>query len=215
MKTVLYLLRHGATEAELAQPARLQGRKHNPPLARLGVRQAEATRDFLAVRPIDHCYCSPLLRAVQTAAIVAAPHGASPVPLAGLAECDIGLWEGLDWEAVRYLHADQHQRFTADPEADGYPGGETLSDVARRVAPLFDALFVRHPGQSVLVVAHSVVISTYLAGLLGLSARQSRHLSTDACGISIVARSDDSTRVSTFNASFHLQGIGGGLRLAA
>ena len=65
MKTVLYLLRHGATEANLGRPSRLQGRRHNPPLARLGVRQAEATRDFLAIRPIDVCYCSPLLRACR------------------------------------------------------------------------------------------------------------------------------------------------------
>ena len=61
-RTVLYLIRHGATEANLARPARIQGRAHNPPLARLGVRQAEATRDFLAIRPIDQCYTSPLLR---------------------------------------------------------------------------------------------------------------------------------------------------------
>src|SRR5437879_1666623 len=77
MKTILYLIRHGATEANLAQPPLLQGRRHNPPLARVGIRQAEATRDFLAIRPIDCCYSSPLLRAVQTAAIVAAPHGIS------------------------------------------------------------------------------------------------------------------------------------------
>src|SRR5215468_7808910 len=70
-KTVLYLIRHAATEANLARPARLQGRRHNPPLARLGIRQAEATRDFLASYSIQHCYCSPLLRAMQTAAIVA------------------------------------------------------------------------------------------------------------------------------------------------
>jgi alpha-ribazole phosphatase/probable phosphoglycerate mutase len=55
-RTVLYLLRHAATEANLARPARLQGRKHNPPLARIGLRQAEATRDFLAGHKIDHCY---------------------------------------------------------------------------------------------------------------------------------------------------------------
>src|SRR5438552_3915423 len=78
MRTTLYLLRHGATEANLARPARLQGRKHNPPLAPLGERQAALTRDLLAVRPIDFCYCSPLLRAVQTAEIIAAPHGLSP-----------------------------------------------------------------------------------------------------------------------------------------
>src|SRR5262249_50549313 len=106
MKTVLYLLRHGATEANLAEPYRLQGRRHNPPLARLGIRQAEATRDFLAIRAIDQCYCSPLLRAFQTASIVAAPHGLSPQPLEALTECDIGRWEGLDWQAIRYLDAE-------------------------------------------------------------------------------------------------------------
>ena len=90
MRTNVYLLRHGATEANLAKPARLQGRRLDPPLAKLGVRQAEATRDFLAIRPIDHCYCSPMLRAVQTAAIVAAPHGLSPTPLEALTECDVG-----------------------------------------------------------------------------------------------------------------------------
>ena len=45
--TVLYLIRHGATEANQAHPPRIQGRAHNPPLAPLGIRQAEATRDFL------------------------------------------------------------------------------------------------------------------------------------------------------------------------
>src|SRR5581483_2151041 len=31
-QTVLYLIRHGATEANLARPPRLQGQRHNPPL---------------------------------------------------------------------------------------------------------------------------------------------------------------------------------------
>ena len=34
-RTTLYLIRHGATEANLARPPRIQGRRHNPPLARL------------------------------------------------------------------------------------------------------------------------------------------------------------------------------------
>src|SRR4051794_37077927 len=91
-QTTLYLIRHGATEANLASPARLQGRRQDPPLARLGVRQAEATRALLAICPLDACYCSPLSRAVQTAAIVAEPHGLTPQPLAALTECDVGLW---------------------------------------------------------------------------------------------------------------------------
>src|SRR6516225_8904320 len=146
-KTILYLIRHGATEANLARPPRIQGRRHNPPLARPGVRQSEATRDFLAGRRVDHCYCSPLLRAVQTAAIIAAPHGLSPQPLEELTECDVGNWEGLDWQAIRYLDADGYRRFMDNPAEFGYPGGESFATVFQRVGHCLDGLMVKHVGQ--------------------------------------------------------------------
>jgi broad specificity phosphatase PhoE len=207
MKTILYLLRHGATEANLARPARLQGRKHNPPLAKLGVRQAEATRDFLAIRPIDHCYSSPLLRAVQTATIVAAPHGLSPQPLEGLTECDVGRWEGLDWQAIRYLDAEAYQSYMENPAEHGYPGGESFADVYQRASGIMEELLNVHAGQSILVVGHHVVHRTYLAGLLGLSLDQARQVTLDNCGISVVVHDGDKALVSTLNAAFHLQGV--------
>src|SRR5262245_19291010 len=114
MKTILYLIRHGATEANLARPPLLQGCRHDLPLAPLGIRQAEATRDFLAIRPVDSCYCSPMRRAVQTATIVAAPHGLAPVPLEALTECDVGRWEGLDWETIRAREPESFRQFMAD-----------------------------------------------------------------------------------------------------
>jgi phosphoserine phosphatase len=207
MRTTLYLLRHAATEANLAEPPRLQGRKHNPALAKLGVRQAEATRDFLAVRPIDACYCSPLLRAAQTARIVAAPHGLEPTPLKALTECDVGRWEGLDWHQVRYFDAEAYRRFMADPAANGYPDGENFRQVHQRASAAFEELIRRHPGRTVLVVSHHVVNRTYLAGLLGLPLDQARVVSLDNCGISVVTRDGDATSVSTLNAAFHLQGV--------
>ncbi len=88
MKTTMYLIRHASAEAGFAQQACLE-EAHNPPLGKLGVRQAELTRDFLAVRPIDYCYTSPLRRAVQTASIIAAPHGLSPILLDELAEGEV------------------------------------------------------------------------------------------------------------------------------
>ena len=206
-QTILYLIRHGATEANLARPPRIQGRRHNPPLARLGVRQAEATRDFLARRSIDHCYTSPMLRAVQTAAIVAAPHGLSPTPLEELNECDVGRWEGLDWPTVRYLDADGYQRFDADPAAFGYPGGESFGTVHDRVVPAIESLLERHHGEAILVVAHHVVNRTFLAGLMGLAPGQARQVSLDNCGISVVVRDGDATTVATLNAASHLQGL--------
>jgi broad specificity phosphatase PhoE len=207
MKTVLYLVRHGATEANLAQPPRLQGCRHNAPLSRVGIRQAEATRDFLAVRSIDHCYCSPLLRAVQTATIVAAPHGLAAQILPALTECDVGRWEGLDWQSIRYLDAEAYQRFMNNPAEFGYPGGESFADVYRRAAPALEELLQAHAGQSILIVSHNVVNRTYLAGVLGLTVSQARQVILDNCGISVVVREGEKTRVNTLNAAFHLQGV--------
>lgn len=207
MKTVLYLIRHGATEANLARPPILQGRKYNPPLAPLGVRQAEATRDFLAIRPVEHCYSSPLQRAVQTAAIVAAPHEIAPVPLEALTECDVGRWEKLDWQTIRSRDGETYRRYMEDPAVHGYPDGESFADVHERVHAALEALLIQHAGEAILVVGHHVVNRTYLAGLLGLKPEQARHLRLDNCGISVVIREDETATVSTLNAAFHLQGV--------
>jgi broad specificity phosphatase PhoE len=204
MKTVLYLLRHGATANNLRQPPGLQGRRQNPPLDAAGIREAEQTRDFLRRRRLHRCYSSPLLRAFQTAAIVAEPHGLTPEPLEALTECDIGRWEGLAWQTIRQTDADAYQRFMADPAANGYPDGESFADVYGRVAPALGELLRRHEGASILVVAHRITNRTYLAGLLGVPLAQARKVHVDNCGLSIVVREGDDTLVSTLNATFHL-----------
>jgi len=206
-KTYLYLLRHAATEANLARPARLQGRRHNPPLARLGIRQAEATRDFLTDRPIQHCYTSPLLRAVQTAAIVAAPHGVTPITVEALTECDVGRWEGMDWQSIRYLDAEAYHRFMSNPAQHGYPGGENFSDVYNRVTPAVEELLRKHRGEGILMIGHHVVNRTYLASLMGLSPDQARQVTLDNCGISVVVCEGEEVAVNTLNAAFHLQNV--------
>ncbi|HEV3203375.1 MAG TPA: histidine phosphatase family protein [Gemmataceae bacterium] len=207
MKTILYLLGHGATDANLARPARLQGRGHNPSLARLGVRQAEATRDFLAIRPIDHCFCSPMQVAIETATIVSAPHGLTPIPLEALTECDFGRWEGLDWQTIRKQEPQAFARFNADPADFGYPGGETFTDVAGRSERAIETILTNHAGESSLVVAHHGVNRIYLARMLGISLGQAPQLTLDTCGISVVIREGKTTTVNTLNAAFHLQGL--------
>jgi broad specificity phosphatase PhoE len=205
--TVLYLLRHGATAANLARPALLQGRRGDPPLAPPGVRQAEAACDALAGRPIAACYTSPLRRAAETARIIAAPHGLTPQPLDELTECDVGRWEGLDWDTIRAREPDAYARFHADPAAHGYPDGESFADVYARAAPALDELLRRHAGGAVLVVAHHVVGRVYLAGLLGLPPARARRVTLDNGGISVAVRAGGRTRVATLNAAFHLPDV--------
>lgn len=207
MATTLYLLRHGATEANLEAPNRLQGVRSDPPLAPLGVRHAELTRDFLAIRPVDQVFSSPLRRAMQTACIIS---GSRDVPLHAaevLIECDVGRWEGLSWEAIRAQDVELYRRFMADPAHDGYPGGESFQQVANRVCPWLDRLLEEHAGQSLVIVSHHVVLRVYLAGLMGLPPSRARQVKLDNCGISTVVRQEGHTRLVTLNATVHLHGV--------
>ena len=209
MRTTLYLNRHAASPANLERPAKLQGCRTNPDLAAVGVRQAAATSDFLAVRPIDFVYSSPLKRALRTAEIIAEPHGLNPVAVEALTECDVGAWEGRSWEEIRASEPDDYARYHADPSAHGYRGGENFQQVHDRAARAVDEILTRHAGATVVVVSHHIVNRTYLAGVLGLGPARARAVSLDNCGISIVVRDDSKTKVATLNVAFHLQGIAG------
>lgn len=207
MKTTLYLIRHAATDANLAKPAHLQGRGRNPPLAAVGVRQAEMTRDALGLHYFGACYCSPLKRALQTATILAEPHELKPQTVDDLTECDVGIWEGLSWADIENQYPEEYQKYMANPARNGYPGGETFADVHERTCRAMEEIFDNHEGETILVVAHHVVGRVYLAGLLGLPPSQGRKVSLGNCGISIVEKKDDTLSVKTLNSMFHLRGI--------
>lgn len=90
---MIYLIRHGQTELNNAQV--LQGRSDYP-LNEAGIQQAQEAAQKLRERGIRffHVYSSPLIRAVQTAEIVAP--GIQPVLDDRLLEMDYGPYEGAD-----------------------------------------------------------------------------------------------------------------------
>lgn len=202
MRTLMYLVRHGATEANLAKPARLQGRS-NVPLAALGIQQAEATREALSHRRFVAAYTSPLIRARHTAEIIA-PY-LQPQPLDAIRECDVGRWEGLDWDEIRRDDAAAYAQYMENPAQHGYPGGETFADVLARTTPAFAEMFSKHRGSAFLVVSHHVVNRTYLAAILGLPGQAGRSVALDNCGVSVVVQTPERTRVKMWNATVHLR----------
>jgi broad specificity phosphatase PhoE len=207
MRTTLYLIRHAATPANLQKPARLQGCRSNPDLAPFGVRQAQATRDFLAIRPIDFVYTSPLRRSYRTAEIIAEPHGLLPMTVDGLTECDVGQWEGRSWEEIKAGDPENYARYYADPSVHGYLGGENFRQVYERATRAIDEILTTHEGATLAVVSHHIVNRTYLAGVLGLGPAKARAVSLENCGISVVHWERGKTTVATLNAVFHLQGV--------
>jgi broad specificity phosphatase PhoE len=207
MRTTLYLIRHAATPANLQKPAKLQGCHTNPDLAPIGVRQAQATRDFLAIRPVDAIFTSPLRRSFRTAEIIAEPHGIMPIVVDELTECDVGHWEGRSWEEIKASEPEHYARYHADPAAHGYAGGENFRQVYERATRAIDEILATHDGATVMIVSHHIVNRTYLAGVLGLGPSRARAVSLDNCSISTVHWDCGKTTVGTLNSVFHLQGV--------
>ena len=207
MLTTLYLIRHAATPNNLLRPYKLQGCRVNPDLAPLGVRQAAATRDFLAIRPVDFVYSSPLRRALRTAEMISEPHDLTPVTVDALTECDVGAWEGQSWEEVRARDPEHYALFQADPAIHGYRGGENFQQVYDRAVRAINEILARHDGTTVLIVSHHIVNRIYLASVLGLPPARAKAVTLENCSISIVQRDRGRASVATLNAAFHLQGV--------
>lgn len=206
--THLFLVRHGATEANERVPYILQGCGIDLALSARGERQAAALSRFFADSPdsIQHVYCSGMVRARQTATAIADTIGHEAIPLDNLQECDVGCWEGMDWERIRQDFPEAHKRFAEAPDQHPYLEGESYGDVLRRAWPVVDELLTRHVGERIIVVAHNVVNRVLIAKLLGLEIRRAQGLHQGNGCVNLIRRRDGRTELVTYNALFHLPG---------
>ncbi len=164
MTARLHLVRHGQTDWNIE--GRFQGQA-DPPLNAVGRAQAEALAGGLAGGPYQALFTSDLARAHQTAAALAARVGLVARPDPRLREVHHGAWDGL-------LLAEIQARYPADwlareraPETARPPGGETVGEVAARVAAALDDIARQHCGEDVLVVSHGLALATVLCRVHG------------------------------------------------
>jgi len=148
----LTIVRHGESDGNVA--ATLQGCRLDTPLSTRGRRQAEALSVRLAEERIDSVVASPMVRARETAEILAAPHGLGVAVDPDLVEFDWGSWTGrpLDEEMERRV-AELRARWRAGDVDVSTPGGESPTAAAKRAARVLSRL--RASGDAApLVVAH-------------------------------------------------------------
>ena len=168
MATRLLLVRHGATT--LSAEDRFAGAT-DIPLSDEGRAQAAALAERLRDDPIDAIYCSPMRRTLETASIVAEPHGLTPVSRPALREIDHGHWEGLTRQEVESRFKDEYARWEEDPFSSAPAGGECGVDVMARALPVIRAIVEAHHDQQVVVVSHKATIRLIISSLLGFDAR--------------------------------------------
>ncbi|GAA1808166.1 bifunctional RNase H/acid phosphatase [Luedemannella flava] len=207
--TRLILVRHG--ETALTAQRRYSGRG-DVPLSAIGRDQARAAAARvaeLANGTVDTLITSPLGRCRQTAEIISAAVGMSPIAIdQDLIECDFGEWEGLTFGEVRDRWPDEMSAWLSDP-AIAPPGGESFRDVTTRVRRSASALFASYPGRTVVLVSHVTPIKLILRDALSASDAFLHRLFLDAAGISLVDRwPDGGIAVRTVNDTAHLAALG-------
>lgn len=202
--TTLYLIRHAATAQNESRPVILQGRGIDGPLSATGRNQAREVAQILSRFPLNRVIASPMLRAQQTAAEIASPHGLSVETNSMLHEVDVGRWEGYSWEQIMRQDAEVYARFMADPATVPYHGGESFQDVLQRTKPALLDLLTRYEGESLAVVAHCVVNRVLLADLLHVPLRYARNIHQSNCCVNVIRRRGDAVEVVTLNAGLTL-----------
>ncbi|MGH2903985.1 MAG: histidine phosphatase family protein [Solirubrobacteraceae bacterium] len=157
MATV-FLARHGQTAYNLE--GRFQGQQAVP-LDATGRTQAGELAERAAGYAFATLWCSPLLRARETAKIVSARIGLEAREDARLMETDAGDWTDRTFAEVQGEAPELFEQFFTGNPAFAFPGGESFAAQEVRVeAALRD---VEAGALPALVVCHGMVIRAALS----------------------------------------------------
>ena len=185
MATTFYLIRHAA-HGLLGHT--LVGRMDGVSLSEEGRRQSERLADRLQSAGLVALYSSPLARARETAAAIAARTGVTVEIAPAANEFDFGAWTGKSLEALERDPLWRH--FNVFRSTVAAPGGESMLDVQQRVVGLMRDLRAKHAEAAVAIVAHGDVVRAAILHFLGVPLELFRRVEIAPASISIVEIDD-------------------------
>jgi broad specificity phosphatase PhoE len=206
------LIRHGAVAGDGLK--RYNGSR-DVPMSERGIAQVEAASSFVARQVgaagrsqdasylrdvhgkaesppagsgpgLSAVYCSDLGRAVQSAGIVARPYGLAPVIVPALRERSFGIWEGMTFTEIREQYPEEFEAWAADPVGHSPVGGESTTEVCKRVIPAMEEIVGRHQGQAYAVVAHGGVNRIILCHILAVPLSNIFRIEQDHAAVNII-----------------------------
>jgi alpha-ribazole phosphatase/probable phosphoglycerate mutase len=196
----ILLVRHGRTDWNDSH--RFQGRT-DVPLNATGLAQAKKVAARLAAWPFDAVYTSPMARARETAAAIAASREKAPVVMDELTEVNFGSWEGLFFEHIREQNGDRLQEWLGDPFFNMPEGAETWDSIRLRAERARETVF-RSSNKRVVMVSHGGTIRALLSVLLGFDPHTIWNIKMSNCALSgIEVRKTQSSLVFS-NDALHL-----------
>jgi ribonuclease H / adenosylcobalamin/alpha-ribazole phosphatase len=152
--TKLVLLRHGETQHTADKKFSGPGGPEDPELIESGVEQARrAARALSEMGGVDVLLSSPLRRTLETAEVVAASLGLPVGVEEGFQECSFGEWDGRTLPEVEAEWPAEIAAWLSSRTARP-PGGESVTDVQKRVEAALASILERYPGKTVVVASH-------------------------------------------------------------
>lgn len=155
-ETELIVVRHGETEWNVA--GREQGQFDSELTAR-GKAQARAVAERLQGRRVAAIFTSDLWRALQTANIIAAATGSTVIGDARLRERHLGVFQGLTWPEIKTQYPNEYREFQTGNPDYVITGGESARQRFERTVGCVEEIARRHPGESLVIVAHGGVLN--------------------------------------------------------
>ena len=203
----IVLVRHAQQAAnDLGDPARPKG--GDAPLSDLGLRQADAVAEELGRQHVDAVWCSPLLRARETARRIAARHGLEPVVDDRLVEVGVyrGLPRGATVRGELGLEGEEavETAFGRTRSWASFPLSESRQEVAARLGAVLGTLRSVHPDSSrVVVVCHGGIVNAVIRQVVESDFDMLFYPAH--ASISRIVRADGRLALSTANEMHHLR----------
>ncbi len=170
MSRRLIVWRHGQTEHNAGG---IHQGQLDTELSDRGKREVQAAAPELAARAPSRIVASDLVRAADTARLLARAIGLEVHYDPRLREIDVGAWTGLTREQVARDHPESSGALARGEDVVRGRDGERVADVAVRTAAAAAAIVeAMGPDDLVVVATHGVAGRALVAGLLGWSQHQ-------------------------------------------
>lgn len=196
----IYLIRHGWQSSKLCNV--------DVDLSEEGKRQALLVGERLISKKIEVVYSSQLIRAVETAEIANQFWNAKSVTKDELREISFGEMEGMSDEAIARKFSDFKAEQEKMEQDIPYPGGESASDVIKRVMPVLKEITCTQY-HNIAVVTHGGVIRSVISSILHMEPRYYRIIGTslENCSITHIKweRKKEIFTLECFNDYAHLE----------
>ncbi len=159
--TTFLLIRHGQSEANLNK---VFAGHFDAPLTDLGVRQANATAEYIKNNyKVDKVYASDLDRAFSTGKALSDLLGLDITPTKELREIFAGDWEGRKFVDIKEKYPKLFENWFGDSGNIRCPNGESVEELGKRIYSCLKKIAEENCGKTVAIATHATPIRSLQA----------------------------------------------------